>query len=252
VKQFIGTVIVAVVAFGFVGTLRAEGDKSATAVIDKAIKALGGEEKLNAIKAASWKGKGTLAYGEEDNKISSTTTVGVPGQFRQDFEAEVMGATVTGSTVLSGDKGWRKFNGDVVEMDKDAIANERLNIYPQLMPHSILLLKSDGVKVAGAPEEKVDDKSAVVLKVTMPTGKDFTIYFDKESGLPVKYTAIIKGFMNDEAKQETFLSKYKQVDGVQKATHVEVKRGGDKFLSYDVLEFKTLKEVDPATFAEPK
>jgi hypothetical protein len=113
------------------------------------------------------------------------------------------------------------------------------------------LLKGDGVKLATAPEEKVDDKPAVGLKVTLPSGKDFTIYFDKESGLPVKYAATI-GFMNDDAKQETFLSKYKKVDGVQKATHVEVKRGGDKFLAYDVFEFKTLKEVDPKTFAEPK
>lgn len=251
-KQCIGAVIAAVVACGIVGTLRAEGDKSATAVIDKAIKALGGEEKLRAIKAASWKGKGTLTYGGQDNEISSTTTIRVPGQFRQDFEAEVMSNKVTGSTVLSGDKGWRKFNEDVSELDKDAIANERLNIYAQLLPHSILLLKSDRVKVVTAPEEKVDDKPAVGLKVTMPSGKDMTIYFDKESGLPVKYTAMIKGFMGDEAQQETFLSKYKAIDGVQKATRIEVKRGGDKFLAYDVLEFKILKEVDPKTFAEPK
>jgi hypothetical protein len=252
VKRCIGAVIVAVVAFGFVGTLRAEGDKSATAVIDKAIKALGGEEKLKAIKAATWKAKGTLAYGGADNIISSTTIVEVPGQFRQDFETEVMGTMVMGATVIGGDKGWRKLNDDVSELDKDGIANERLNVYPQLLPQSILLLKSDGVKVATAPEEKVDDKPAVGLKVTMPSGKDFTIYFDKESGLPVKYTATITGFMNDEAKQETFLSKYKEVDGVQKATRVEVKRGGDKFLTYDILEFKTLKEVDPKTFTEPK
>ncbi len=250
-KQCIGAVIVAVVAFGSVGTLRAEGDKSATAVIDKAIKALGGEEKLKAIKAASWKGKGTFTYSGQDNEISSTTTVEGSGQFRQDFETEVMGTRVTGSTVISGDKAWRKLNDMVSELDKDALANERLNIYPQLLPHSILLLKSDRVKVATAPEEKVDDKPAVGLKVTVPSGKDFTIYFDKGSGLPVKYTAAVN-FMNDEVKQETFLSKYKEVDGVRKATHVEVKRGGEKFLAYDVLEFKTLKEVDPTTFAEPK
>jgi hypothetical protein len=252
VKQCIGAVIVAVVAFGFVGTLRAEGDKSATAVIDKAIKALGGEEKLKAIKAASWNGKGTLTFGGADTEITSTTTIEVPAQFRQDFEAVVQGSRVTGSTILSGDKGWRKLNETLTDLDKDAIANERLNIYPQLLPQSILLLKSDRVKVATAPEEKVDGKPAVGLKVTMPSGKDVTICFDKESGLPVKYTAMIMDFMNDEAKQETFLSRYKEVDGVQKATRMEVKRGGDKFLIYDVPEFKTLKEVDPKTFAEPK
>jgi hypothetical protein len=251
VKRCIGAVIVAVLALGFVGTLRAEGDKSATAIIDKAIKALGGEEKLKAIKAASWKGKGKFTYNGQDNEISSTTTIEAPGQFRQDFEVEIMGNMVTGSTVISGDKGWRKLNDDVGEMDKDALANERLNICPQLLPHSLLLLKSDRVKVATVPEEKVDDKPAVGLKVAMPSGKDFTIYFDKASGLPVKYTATV-GFMNEEAKQETFLSNYKEVAGVQKATHVEVRRGGDKFLTYDVLEFKTLKEVDPRTFTEPK
>jgi hypothetical protein len=252
VKQCIGAVIVAVAASGFVGALRAEGDKSATAVIDKAIKALGGDEKLKAIKAASWKGKGTLTFQGADSEISSTTTIEVPRQFRQDFETQVGGSMVTGSTVIGGDKGWRKLNDEVSAMDNDAIANERLNIYPQLLPPSILLLKSDRVKVATAPEENVDGKPAVGLKVTMPSGKDFTIHFDKESGLPVKYTALIIGVTNDEAKQETFLSKYKEIDGVQKATRVEVKRGGDKFLIYDVLEFRTLKEVDPKTFAEPK
>ena len=117
-KQCIGAVIVAVVAFEFVGTLRAEGDKSATAVIDKAIKALGGEDKLKAIKAASWNGKGTLTFGGADTEITSTTTIEDPGRFRQDWEAVIMGTRVNGSTILSGDKGWRKLNENLTDLGR--------------------------------------------------------------------------------------------------------------------------------------
>ena len=36
-------------------------------------------------------------------------------------------------------------------------------------------------------------KPAAALKVTGPDGKDFTLYFDKESGLPVRMVAKVIG-----------------------------------------------------------
>ena len=52
-------------------------------------------------------------------------------------------------------------------------------------------------------DEKVGDKPAAGIKVTGPDGKDFTLYFDKESGLPVKSVAKVVGFQGDEYTQET-------------------------------------------------
>ena len=96
------------------------------------------------------------------------------------------------------------------------------------------------------------DKPAVGVKVTGPEGKTFSLYFDKESGLPVKLVAKVMGFMDDEHDQETTFTNYKEFDGIKKATKVEAKRDGEKFLNSEVTEFKVLDKVDPKTFTEPQ
>ena len=46
-----------------------------------------------------------------------------------EFEGKFGDNDVKGVTVLSGDKGWRKFGENDMEMDGDAIANEKRRIY---------------------------------------------------------------------------------------------------------------------------
>jgi hypothetical protein len=252
-RRFLGAVLVTALAAGLGAPARAAESKDATAVLDKAIKALGGEEKLAKLKAATWKGKGTISFGDNDNEFTSQTTVEGLDHFRQEFEGEFMGNKVKGVTVLVGDKGWRDFGGMKMEMDKDAVANEKRNVYLQLVAATVVPLKGKGFKVEGlAGEEKVGGKPAVGLKVTGPDGKDFKLYFDKESGLPVKQVAKVVGFMGEEFTQETTLGNYKDFGGIKKATKVESTRDGQKFLAQQITEFKALDKVDPKTFAEPE
>jgi hypothetical protein len=172
--------------------------------------------------------------------------------FRQDFEGDFGGMKIMGTTVLAGDKGWRKFNDMTMELDKDAVASTKRNLYLQIAAVAVVPLKSKEFKVSMAEEEKVDGKPAVGIKVVGPDGKDFKLFFDKESGLPVKQIAKVNGFMGEEFTQETTFGGYKDFDGIKKATKAENKRDGEKFMSLEITEFKPLKEVDPKVFAEPK
>lgn len=106
--------------------------------------------------------------------------------------------------------------------------------------------------MAAAGEEKIDGKPALGIKATGPDGKVFSIYFAKESGLPVKQVGKVVGFGGNEFTQETTFGAYKDLDGIKKATKIESKRDGEKFVELEVSEFKVLKQVDPKTFAEPK
>jgi hypothetical protein len=92
----------------------------------------------------------------------------------------------------------------------------------------------------------------VVLKVTGPDGKDFTLFFDKESGLPVRQVARILSFQGEEYTSETTFADYKDFDGIKKATKITVKRDGEPFQSWEVTEFKVLDKVDAEIFTEPK
>jgi hypothetical protein len=227
-------------------------DDDSKAVIDKAIKALGGAEKLGAIKAVVWKTKGKIHINDNDNEISTKVTAQGFDHFRQEFEGEFNGTPIKGVTVLDGDKAWRKIGEEPNKLEDDALANEKRNVYLQVVPQMPSLLTREGFKVEAAEEEKVGGKAAAVLKVTGPDGKDFQLFFDKESGLPVQLKATVAGRQGAEFAQETTFGSYKDFDGVKRATKLETKRNGKKFLDAEVTEFKILEKVDPKTFAEPK
>jgi hypothetical protein len=227
-------------------------DEGANAVLDKAIKALGGADKLAKVKAADWKTKGTISIMGGDNPFTTHVTVQGLDHFRQEFEGDFGGNKISGATVVAGGKGWRKFGDNVMELDKDALANEKRAVYLNVAPITILPLKGKGFKVEAAGEEKVADKPAAVLKVTGPDGKDFKLYFDKGSGLPVKMVAKVAGFMGEEYTQETTYGDYKEMGGIKKATKIDAKRDGEKFIDATITEFRALDKVDPKTFEEPK
>src|SRR5262249_22918297 len=107
-------------------------------------------------------------------------------------------------------------------------------------------------KLEAASEDQVAGKPAVGIKVTGPDNKDFRLFFDKETGLPVKLTAKVVGFMGEEVDQETTFADYKDFQGIKKATKINSKRNGEKFLDQQISDFKVLDKVDPKTFTEPQ
>jgi hypothetical protein len=248
-KRFIGAVLATVLVSGWGNSVRAD-DKDPNAILDKAIKALGGEEKLKQAETATWKGKGTITFNDNENEIRFQGTVQGLDHYRGELEGEFNGNPVHGVTVLSGDKGWRKFGDNSQELDENAVANTRRTVYLQVIPITLFPLKK-GFKLEAASEEKVGDKLAVGIKATGSDGKDFTLYFDKESGLPVRLVARVVGFQGNEYTQDTTYRDYKEFDGIKKATRIESKRDGEKFRNEEITEFKVLDKVDPKTFTEP-
>jgi hypothetical protein len=246
----------ATLAVGFLAlaapSLQAD-EQDVKTTIDKAIKALGGEEKLGKVDAYSWKSKGKITFNDNESDVTLQGIMQGLDHYRGQFEGDFGGNKIEGVTIVNGDKGWRKFNDNLMEMDADALANEKRNVYMNVVTVTILpLKKGKGFKVESAGEEKVGDRPAVVLKVTGPDGKDFRLFLDKESGLPVKSEATVAGFDGMDVLQESIYRDYKDFQGIKKATKTEIKRDGKKFLDQEITEFKVEDKVDPAQFAEPK
>jgi hypothetical protein len=249
-KRLLGAFFAVMLASGMAITARAD-DTDPNAILDKAIKALGGEEKLKKAEAISWKSKGTITFNGNDNEIKVHATAKGLDHYRQEMDGEFGGEPRKFVVVLGGDKGWRKFGDEPMEMDGDAVANQKRNVYLLVLPVTLVSLKDKAFKLEPAGEAKVDDKPAVGIKVTGPDQKDFTLYFDKESGLPVKLVARVVGFQGNEYTQETTYKNYKDFDGIKKATKVDSKRDGEDFIKSEITEFKVLDQVEPKTFSEP-
>jgi len=217
--------------------------KEASVLLDKAIQALGGEEKLNKAKSLSWKSKSTITFNGNDNDVTTETTEQDFDHFRETFDANFGGNAIKGLTVLAGDKGWRDFGDNHMDMDKDAIVNQKRTVYLNVIPATLVALKGKDFKV----EPLATD--ATGIKVTPTDGKEFSLYFDKDTGLPARLVAKVVGFMGDEFTQETTFSDYKDMAGIKKATKVVSKRNGEKFMDQQITEFTVLDKVDPKLFA---
>jgi hypothetical protein len=250
-KRFFSFVLAAVVVCGVADSARAD-EAEVKAILDKAVKALGGEAKLSKLEAFSTKSKGTITFNGNDSQITTEATVAGLDRFRSEFEGEFGGNKIKGVLVLNGDKAWRKFGDNAMELDAGAITNEKRTVYLQVIPGTILPLRTKAFKVETAGEETVAGKPAVVLKVTGPEGKEFKLSFDKESGLPAKLQATVPGFQGAEFNQETIYGDFTDYNGIKRAKRVESKRDGEPFAKLEVIEFKVIEKVDPGVFAKPE
>jgi hypothetical protein len=249
-KRFLGIMVATACLSG--SGLAAFGDeKDATPILEKAIGALGGEAKLAKALRASWTGSGTITFNDNEAPIKIKTTVdGIDCQ-RGEMELEFNGMPVKAVMVVNGAKGWRKFGENTQELDEEMVAGSRQLNYLQAVGSTILPLKTKGFKAEAAPDEKSGDKLMSVVKGTGPDGKTFTLYLDKETGLPLKLVATVRGF-EGEVKQETVYSDYKEFEGIKRATKVESKRDGNPYLKIEYSDFKLIEKPDPKTFAEPE
>jgi tetratricopeptide (TPR) repeat protein len=234
------------------GNLVQGDDRDPKVILDKAIKALGGEDKLKRAETATWKTKATITIGGNDNDLTIQSTIQGLDHYRAEIEGKFGDNEFKGYVVVNGKKGWRMF-GEKMDMDEGALANEKRRTYLEVIPITLVALKGKGFKLEAASDEKIGDKPAAGIKITGPDGKDFTLYFDKESRLPVKLVAAVAGFGGgDEFTQEWIFKDYREFDGIKKATKVDSKRDGEDFMKLEITEFKVLDKVDPKTFAVPE
>jgi hypothetical protein len=228
-------------------------DKDATPILDKAIKALGGEPALaKAAASASWTVKGKITFNDSENEFTTRATAKGTDHLREEFSGEFNGTQIQGVRVVAGDKAWMKFNDEVRDLDGDAVAHEKRNLYLQAVPITILPLKGKGFKAEADGEESVDGKPAAKVKATGPDGSTFTLFFDKGTGLPVKQVGTAFGWQGNEYTQEASFGDYKELGGIKKATRISSKRDGEKFMELTITEFQPLDKVPADTFAEPR
>ncbi len=245
-KRFLVATLMTLFVLAQSSPIRAD-EKDAKAVLDKAIKAIGGEEKLAKVGAFTYKSRGVITFNDNDNAFESQVTIQGLDHHRNDFGNDQF----KGVIILNGDKGWRKFGDNLMPLDDFGVAREKRTTYLQFASTLLLPLKGKGFTIDSAPDQTIDGKPAAAVKAIGPDGKDFTIYFDKESGLPVKQVAGVLGFQGEGITQTAVFSDYKESGGIKKAMKVEFKHDGKPFLKLDISEFTPLEKAAADTFNEP-
>jgi len=227
----------------------ARADDAAKAILEKAIKAHGGAEKLAKERILQTKAKGALELFGGVNFTQET--VSAAGKFKETMELSVNGQNLTVVTAFDGKEGWITINGQnapvqdqVLDELKEAGYARRLGKFD--------FLNDKAFELSSLGETKLDGKTLVGVKVAHKDHKDVRLFFDKETGLLSRIER--KGFdgmTNQEVDEERIIKEYQEADGTKVPKKVLINRDGKKFVEVEVEEVKVLDKVDDNTFTKP-
>src|SRR4051812_33727021 len=103
------------------GTAKADEQTDAKALLDKAIKAMGGQAKLAKLSTASAKGKLTGSEGGKDVTVELDGLWQGMSQYRADVEVQEGGNSFKAVMVFNGDMGWFKKGDDTKDAPEGAV-----------------------------------------------------------------------------------------------------------------------------------
>ncbi len=222
------------------------GEDDARAIVEKSIKALGGETNLAKHNALTIEESGTY-YGMGNGlPYTSELKVQWPGQFRMDIKNVF-------TIVLNDDKGWIAAGGDVKEMTGDQLATQRHDHKAGYMA-TLVPLKDKAFTLKTLADAKVDKADCKVVQASRKDYPEVTLSFDKATHYLVRVAYKTKSAEQEfkEVSMETTYSKYKEVDGVQTPHKMAMKRDGEIFVESEITSLKAEGKLDAKVFAMPK
>jgi hypothetical protein len=235
--------------FIFAGLARAEEPQ---AILDKAIAAHGGEEKINKYPLLTWKSKGTVHVMGMDIAFTADYARQYPDKAKTTIDGEIMGQKFNFVQVIRGNKAWQSFAGNVMELEGEMGDEVQFQLYGEGLTR-LIPLKDKAYTLAPAGDIMVNDKPAVGVKVSRKNQRDVNLFFDKATGMLVKAQARAKDpAQGMEFDQETFLSDHKDTPAGKRPGKLVIKRDGNVYLEAEYFDFKASEKTDDSQFEQPK
>jgi hypothetical protein len=245
----IGVLLAAGLFLGLAGGTRAQ--EAVRAVIEKAVKAHGGEANLARLRAGHSKSKGTMDL-EGSIPFTREAFYQLPDRMKEIQELEANGSKFTVVSVLNGDKARVDINGAPAPGEAKIAEELKEAMHLLRVTRLVGLLDGNAFVLSPAGEAKVEGRPTVGVKVAYKGYRDVYLYFDKDNGLLLKVgrRALDPRTMQEVAEERVF-SGYQAVDGIQTPKKVTLYRDGKKFAEAEVTEVKFQEKLEDSVFAGP-
>ncbi len=200
---------------------------TAREVIENYVKAIGGKEKLLAIKDKTTKMSGMI----QGMNIKITHIQKAPDKLYMFTDAGVFQQTV----VFNKDKGYSEAMGQRKNLDEDKLRAMKMQADPQ----AILHLDKLGIKTELVGIEKVNGEDAYVLSLETPWGSKITEYYSVKTGLLLRQIIPVNT-PQGSFTQTTDYSDYREVKGLKFPFMITQQMGPQSFeLKVDSVEINT-------------
>jgi len=164
---------------------RIRAEDKPRAIIEKAIQAVGGLEKLTKPRAVYRKMKGTISL-TDHSPLSAEYYTEKGGRSRLALRWQQNRQPMSILRVSDGTHQWLRYNDTTQVLDKETEAQTKKSRYSDRVTSLVPLLKDKSFTLSLLPESKVEGKAANGVKVAAKDKQDILLYFDKVSGVLLK------------------------------------------------------------------
>ena len=226
--------------------------QKAMEIIERAIKAQGGDERIAKMQtmARRLKAKVFLPDGKEV-PFQLDNVWQMPDRYRSTLTMSINNLPIVRTLIINGDKGWIDINGYAKELTPREMQEFKDQIYAERMCQLAPLRRTD-CKFMILDEIKIARRTIQGINIERPGHRDVNLYFDKATGLLVKMEHVIMGANGLEASQEVYFAGYTSTRGPKHWRRIAVFNDGVKIFEAEVVRVRYLDKVDDRWFAPPK
>jgi outer membrane lipoprotein-sorting protein len=243
--------------------LAAPTDEKLNALIEKVIKAYGGEERLRGLKVFSMKWRQRSEGSPQVQGRETRLFVQLPGRARVEMELPGPNRRKTLMVVVHhGDKSWVKTGEDATResiAQEDSAGRQVAVLFP---PATIVRLKDAEFLVTWIGESQLELRAVIGVELARKSGEEFAIanaafarkvrlFFDKETGLLLKSESEFPAKGTTKEKVEIIYQDYRVSDGIPMAQRYVTTQDGNVASRTEVLEFTTAEGLDDKLFEKP-
>jgi hypothetical protein len=227
----------------------ADDAKTARALVDKALVALGGAKAVRAAHGMTGTGTGTLHLNGAAQKVRNRFTA--QGLDRLRWEVDINAGTLRLGLHAKGV--WISANGiDANAVDKDVAIAFRRGVTALRVAECPTLLLEKGWTLAPLGELKIDDTLAVGIKASRKGEPDIDLWLDAKTHLPlrVEYRFTKPGESAETTLRGTF-SGYRTLAGRKHFGKMLVHQDGNLALEIERSDIENAETIADETFTRP-
>lgn len=224
---------------------------SARNVVEKAVNAHGGKDKMARYTAVRTTTEGTTRVGGHAATFVAQSAAQLPGQMRNELTIDVAGVKISTLQVLNGDKGWVRVMGETQEVSGVTLAELQESLYAAGVESLTPLLDDSAYVLTSLPGRDVGKRPAVGVRIASKGHPDIDLFFDKKTGLLAASQRRSLSADGRDVTLETIYQDYKTFDEVKVATHLVVQHDGEKVMEGKVRAIRFIEKLDKREFVKP-
>lgn len=246
--RWIGSLLVWLAA---VANVHGDDRKEIDRLIDKAIEAVGGKQKMAEIKAVVWKSRAIVHDRDGVSETIGEYAEQKPDRYRAETTTEKNGKKWKRIIVINESECWVNENGQTRMMDKRTLADTREENFGIAVANDPTSLRNSDLTLSLLGKSKLGDKEVIGIRVESKRFCTVDVFFDERSGLTAK-TIMHRRDGGKEVPIQTLYDYAHDASGVVLPHKATTLRDGKAIAEQELLEFRTYTTpLDESFFTRP-